>query len=69
MLREVLVFIGGGLAVLWGISHLAATKGVVSGFGDISEDNRNVIRMEWFNEGLTLLCKRPANPTFRAGVG
>ncbi len=38
-----------------GISHLAATKGFVSEFGDISEDNRNVIRMERFNEGLTLL--------------
>lgn len=45
----------GILVILWGIAHLIPTKNVVSGFGDISIDNRYIILMEWINEGLTLL--------------
>jgi len=28
---------------------------VVAGFGDISEDNRNIIKMEWIVEGVSLI--------------
>ena len=31
------------------------TRKVVSGFGDISADNRRIITMEWINEGVTLM--------------
>lgn len=49
-----LLVIGSVVITLWGISHIAPTKGVVAGFGAISETNRQIITMEWVAEGLTL---------------
>jgi len=43
------------LCALWGLAHLAATRGVVSGFGAVSLDNKRVIVMEWIVEGLALI--------------
>ena len=54
-MSQVFAHIGAGLAAIWGISHLIPTKNVVAGFGDISEDNRNIIRMEWIVEGISLI--------------
>ncbi len=51
----ILLLIGALLTIAWGIAHLFPTKSVVKGFGDISEDNKNIIRMEWINEGITLI--------------
>jgi len=48
-------YMGGALPLIWGIAHLFPTRNVVKDFGDISEDNRNIIRMEWINEGATLI--------------
>ncbi len=46
----------GALGVVgWGISHLFVTRPVVRGFGDISEDNKRIITMEWISEGVTLV--------------
>lgn len=50
-----LFYIGAGLTTLWGIAHLFPTKNVVRDFGNISEDNKNIITMEWINEGVTLI--------------
>jgi hypothetical protein len=50
-----LLIIGSVLLVGWGIAHLFPTGNVVKGFGEISEDNRNIIRMEWINEGAILI--------------
>ena len=50
-----LLYIGSVIIILWGIAHLAPTRGVVKGFGAISEDNRRIIMMEWIAEGLTLI--------------
>ncbi|MBI9098710.1 MAG: hypothetical protein JEY91_09540 [Spirochaetaceae bacterium] len=55
MLRNVLVYVGGFLNICWGIAHLIPTNNVVSDFGEISRDNKLIIRMEWINEGLTLI--------------
>ncbi|MCU0848632.1 MAG: hypothetical protein MUD12_12165 [Spirochaetes bacterium] len=55
MINQCMLFISSGLLVLWGIAHLFPTKSVVKGFGDISDDNRNIITMEWINEGVTLV--------------
>jgi hypothetical protein len=52
---SILVNIGAGLTILWGISHLFPTKSVVAGFGEIGEDNKQIITMEWINEGVTLI--------------
>lgn len=38
----------------WGTAHLFPTSNVVKDFGDISQDNQHIIRMEWINEGLTM---------------
>jgi len=42
------------IIVLWGIGHVIPTRSVVTGFGDITLDNRRIITMEWIAEGLTL---------------
>ena len=50
-----LLYTGSAIIILWGVAHLAATRSVVKGFGDISPDNRRIIIMEWIAEGLTLI--------------
>ena len=55
MLRKKLIITGGLLNILWGVSHLFPTSSVVTGFGSLTSDNRNIILMEWINEGLTLI--------------
>jgi hypothetical protein len=54
MATDILVYLGGALITAWGIAHIAPTRGVVAGFGAISQDNRQIILMEWAAEGLTL---------------
>ncbi len=55
MFRNVLLYIGGILNIIWGTAHLFPTNNIVKGFGDITPDNKLIIRMEWINEGLTLI--------------
>ena len=55
MLNNILPIIGGGLVILWGIAHLIPTKSVIKGFWGISEDNKNILLMEWIIEGLALM--------------
>lgn len=54
-MARILIYVGSMLPLLWGISHLFPTSSVVKGFGDISEDNKNIITMEWIIEGLALI--------------
>jgi hypothetical protein len=54
-MRKLLVYIGGALTIIWGISHIFPTNNIVKGFGNISSDNINIIKMEWVNEGFTLI--------------
>ena len=54
-MNEVLLYIGSGVIILWGIGHLIPTRSIVSGFGEISEDNKKILTMEWLAEGLTLV--------------
>ena len=55
MTNEVLLYIGSSVSIAWGLAHLAPTKSVVKGFGEISADNRRIITMEWLAEGFTLI--------------
>lgn len=55
MINQILLYIGAILSILWGIAHLFPTKNVVAGFGDISEDNRHIITMEWIVEAVALI--------------
>jgi hypothetical protein len=54
MISDILLYVGAGVITLWGIAHIIPTKSVVSGFGQISQDNKRIITMEWIAEGLTL---------------
>jgi hypothetical protein len=55
MTSLVFLYTAAGLTTLWGIAHLVPTKSVVDGFGDITEDNKRIITMEWIVEGLALI--------------
>ncbi|MFX0138006.1 MAG: hypothetical protein ACFFDN_30470 [Candidatus Hodarchaeota archaeon] len=55
MANFVLIIIGAILTILWGVSHLFPTKNIVRDFGEISQDNKNIITMEWIIEGMTLI--------------
>jgi len=54
MMNDVLLYVGSGVILVWGIAHLVPTKSIVNGFGSISEDNKKIIAMESIAEGLTL---------------
>jgi len=55
MINSILLFVGSITVIIWGIAHLFPTKSVVKGFGDISIDNKNILRMEWITEGFSLI--------------
>lgn len=55
MTGDVLIYIGSIIIILWGIAHIAPTKSIVAGFGEISIDNKRIITMEWIAEGLTFI--------------
>jgi hypothetical protein len=54
MINELLLYVGSIIILIWGIAHIIPTKSVVHGFGEISDDNKKIITMEWIAEGLTL---------------
>ncbi|MBI4708164.1 MAG: hypothetical protein HY761_09635 [Candidatus Omnitrophica bacterium] len=54
MINDIMLYIGSIVSILWGIAHIIPTKFVVTDFGQISEDNKRIITMEWIAEGLTL---------------
>jgi len=54
MISYILLYVGAAVITVWGIAHIVPIKAVVSGFGQISQDNKRIITMEWVAEGLTL---------------
>lgn len=54
-MNQVMAYIGAALTGIWGIAHLTATRGVVAGFGELTDDNRRIITMEWIVEGVALI--------------
>jgi hypothetical protein len=55
MRTKVFVYVGAFLVFAWGVSHFFPTKSMVEGFGNISQENRNIFTMEWIVEGVTLV--------------
>jgi hypothetical protein len=55
MLKPILLYTGAALTALWGIAHLFPTKSIVKGFGKLSDDNKNILTMEWITEGIFLI--------------
>ncbi|NNC41141.1 MAG: hypothetical protein HKN95_10655 [Acidimicrobiia bacterium] len=54
-MADVFALAAAGIVFLWGVSHVIPTRQVVAGFGDISDDNRRIITMEWVAEGLSFM--------------
>ena len=52
---QILLYLGSFLTLAWGVTHLIPTRSVVKGFGQISQDNRHIITMEWIVEGVCLI--------------
>lgn len=50
---DVLAYLAGLMLVVWGVAHVAATRAVLSLYGELSTDNRRVWVMEWVAEGFT----------------
>ncbi len=55
MANDIFLYIGAFIPIFWGIAHIFPTSSVVKDFGDISDDNKNILKMEWLNESLTLV--------------
>ncbi|UCG00952.1 MAG: hypothetical protein JSW11_15210 [Candidatus Heimdallarchaeota archaeon] len=55
MSNDILLYVGAIIPIFWGIAHIFPTNSVLKDFGDISDDNKNILKMEWLNESLTLV--------------
>lgn len=55
MLNYILLYMGALMMAFWGVAHIFPTRNVVKGFGDISDDNKYIITMEWVVEGLSFI--------------
>lgn len=55
MVSDILIYASAAIAVGWGVAHLAPTRAVVSGFGELAAGNRLILTMEWVGEGATLI--------------
>lgn len=55
MANQLLFYLGAFFTFVWGAAHLFPTTSVVKGFGEISQDNKRIIAMEWIIEGVSLI--------------
>lgn len=55
MINNTLLYAASIIILVWGIAHIVPTKSVVSGFGQISTDNRRIIKMEWVAGGIAMV--------------
>jgi hypothetical protein len=55
MIKDIMIYAGSAIAIIWGIAHLAPTRSIVSGIKNISRDDRLVFKMGWIAEGLALV--------------
>ena len=53
---EALLLLASAVSADWGVAHLFAPRGVVRGVGALSDDNRNILTMEWIIEGAALIA-------------
>jgi hypothetical protein len=55
VVNQILLYLSGFFTFVWGVAHLFPTRAVVEGFGEISQDNKRIIAMEWIVEGVSLI--------------
>jgi hypothetical protein len=53
-MNDAMLYVGSVAIIVWGIAHIVPIKPVVRDFGPISQDNKQIITMEWLAEGLAL---------------
>ncbi len=46
------IYLGALVLLIWGIWHIVPTRTIVTGFGELTADNRRIITMEWVAEGM-----------------
>lgn len=54
-MKTLLLYAGALFIAVWGVAHLVPTRSVVNGFGNLSDDNRRIVTMEWIVEGVFLV--------------
>jgi len=55
-MNDASLYLASAISAAWGLAHLFATRGVVKGFGALSDENRNILTMEWIVEGVALIA-------------
>jgi len=55
-MNDASLYLASAVSAAWGLAHLFATRGVVKGFGALSDENRNILTMEWIVEGVALIA-------------
>ncbi len=55
MNMQILTYVASIVLFGWGVAHLFPTRNIVQGFGEISDDNKRIITMEWIIEGVALV--------------
>jgi len=56
MNSSLMLYFGSFIVIAWGVAHIAIpTKGIVDGFGPITQENRRILVMEWIMEGVLLV--------------
>ena len=55
MINSILLLTGSITVIIWGIAHILPAISVIMGFGDISADNKKILKMEWVTKGFSLI--------------
>jgi hypothetical protein len=55
VINQILLYLGAFFTFVWGATHLFPTRSTVEGFGEISQDNKRIITMEWIVEAVSLI--------------
>jgi hypothetical protein len=55
MINSILLLTGPINLIIWGIAHIFLAKSDIMGFGDISADNKNILKMDWVTKGFPLI--------------
>jgi hypothetical protein len=49
-----LAYAAAAVITIWGMAHVIPTRQVLTGFAQVSADNRRIVMQEWLAEGLTM---------------
>ncbi len=52
MINLIAVYAGSIIIISWGIAHIIPVRAILTGFGDITLDNKRILIMEWVGVGL-----------------